>query len=107
MSMKGGTQMNQIAPRIGIGATITCGSDSYPATVIQVTQNGKRIVLQEDKAVRTDNNGMSGPQTYNYSEDSEGRIFIATFRRDGSFKLVGTQQSVYIGKRRKYYDPSF
>ena len=92
---------------IGMGATISCGSDSYPATLIQITQNGKRIVLQEDKATRTDKNGMSECQTYDYTEDSNGRIFIATLRKDGRYRITGTTQAVFVGKRRCYYDYSF
>jgi hypothetical protein len=92
---------------IGMGATISCGSDSYPATIIQITQNGKRIVLQEDKAVRTDKNGMSECQKYDYTEDSAGRIYIATLRKDGHYRITGTTQNVFVGQRRKHYDFSF
>lgn len=94
-------------PSVGVGATIRVGSDSYPATVIQVTQNGKRIVLQEDDATRIDNNGLSELQEYTYQTNPNGTIHIATLRKDGSYRLQGEKTPVSIGIRRKYYDPSF
>lgn len=94
-------------PSIGMGATIRIGSDSYPVTIIQVTQNGKKIVLQEDEATRTDNNGLSELQEYTYQTNPNGTTHIATLRKDGRYRLQGEQIPVYIGIRRKYYDPSF
>lgn len=94
-------------PSIGMGATIRIGSDSYPATIIQVTRNGKRIVLQEDDATRTDKNGLSELQEYTYQSNPNGTTHIATLRKDGRYRLQGEQIPVSIGIRRKYYDPSF
>ena len=90
-----------------MGATIQVGSDSYPATIIQVTQNGKRIVLQDDLATRIDNNGLSESQEYTYEADPKGSIQIATLRKDGRYRLTGGKTPVSVGFRRKYYDPSF
>ncbi len=94
-------------PTIGMGATIQVGSDRYPGTVIQVTQNGRRVVIQEDDATRTDNNGMSESQEYTYQTNPNGRLYIATLRKDGRYRLMGEKTPVYIGKRNKYYDFSF
>lgn|SRR5574337_164337 len=94
-------------PSVGMGATIRVGSDSYPTTIIQITRNGKRIVIQEDNAIRTDNNGLSELQEYTYQTNPNGAIYIATLRKDGRYRLQGEQTPVYIGVRRKYYDPSF
>lgn len=94
-------------PEIGMGATIIYYSDREPATVIQVTHNGKRIVLQEDFAKRTDNNGMSESQDYEYSTNPNGTIHIATKRKNGEYRLVGEKTLVHLGARRKYYDYSF
>lgn len=94
-------------PTIGMGATIRIGSDSYPATIIQVTRNGRRIVLQEDNATRTDNNGLSELQEYTYETNSNGTTHIATLRKDGRYRLTGGQIPVSLGNRRKYLDPSF
>lgn len=94
-------------PTIGMGATIHVGSDAYPATVIQVTRNGKRVVIQEDIATRIDNNGMSESQDYTYEPNPEGEIHVVTLRKDGRYRESGTTTPVSIGFRRKYYDYSF
>ncbi len=94
-------------PLVGMGATIYYHSDRAPATIIQITQSGKRLVLQEDKSTRLDNNGMSECQVYEYQPDSEGKIFIATKRKHGEYRLVGEKTLVDIGTREKYYDYSF
>jgi len=94
-------------PEVGMAATIHIGSDSHPATVIQVTRNGKRVVVQEDLATRTDNNGMSESQQYTYQADPTGAIYIATLRKDGSYRVTGGKMPIHLGSRRKYYDYSF
>lgn len=94
-------------PTVGMGATIHVGSDSYPGTVIQVTRNGQRVVIQEDVATRVDNNGISESQDYTYEPNLNGEIYIATLRQDGSYRVTGSRMPVSIGFRRKYLDPSF
>jgi hypothetical protein len=94
-------------PTVGMGATIHVGSDAYPATVIQVTRNGKRVVIQEDIATRIDNNGMSESQDYTYEPNPEGEIHIVILCKDGRYRESGTTTPVSIGFRRKYYDYSF
>lgn len=94
-------------PTIGMGATIQYHSDRSPATIIEVSPSGKRIVIQEDSVTRTDNNGMSECQTYDYHRNPEGTIHIATLRKDGSFRLVGGKTLVSVGVRNRYYDFSF
>lgn len=94
-------------PTVGTGATISYHSDRVAATLIQVTHRGKRIVLQRDKATRIDHNGMSELQEYNYERDENGTTFIATLRKDGTYRLVGGTERVSLGNRREYYDFSF
>jgi hypothetical protein len=94
-------------PRVGMGVTISVGSDSYPATIIQVTLNNRKIVFQYDSYKRTDNNGMSESQTYEFTPDSNGRIECATLRKDGRYRITGGQTPVHIGSRSAYYDYSF
>lgn len=94
-------------PSIGMGASIHSWSDRTAATVIQVTHNGKRIVLQEDTATRTDQNGMSECQEYSYERNPQGEIFHATKRKDGRFRITGSKRLVSLGVRSSYYDYSF
>lgn len=100
------TISNQL-PTIGMGVTIQYYSDREAGTIIQVTQNGRRIVIQEDTATRTDNNGMSESQSYEFAPNPEGTIHIATLRKDGTYRLQGSKERVYLGTRDKYYDYSF
>ena len=94
-------------PMVGTGATISFYSDRVAVTIIQVTHKGKRLVLQRDKATRTDHNGMSELQEYNYETDTNGAIYTATLRKDDSYRLVGGTERVSLGVRREYYDFSF
>ena len=94
-------------PTVGMGACIITGSDRSPATVIQVTKSGNRIVLQEDKAIRVDDNGVSESQIYDFEIDEQGTTHIATLRKDGRYRISGGRQLVSLGKREKYYDFSF
>lgn len=107
---------NPVIPFVGMPATILLWSDRDPATVISF--DGKILKVQEDNAVRTDGNGMSECQTYEYSEDKNGSIFC--FRRDkrGFWKEVvfNPETNRYnktdgvglrLGEREKYYDYSF
>jgi hypothetical protein len=101
------TTQEPLLPYIGMGATVQHWSDRSATTVIQITYNGKRIVLQRDKAIRIDQNGMSESQEYSYVRDEEGELFFATKRKDGTFRLVGTKTIVSLGVRNEYYDFSF
>jgi hypothetical protein len=95
------------SPSVGDAATIAYHSDCDPATVIHVLSNGRRIVLQKDKATRIDNNGMSECQIYEYEPDPDGTILVASLRKDGNYKLIGGKTRVHVGSRRKFHDYSF
>ena len=98
---------NDVAIQIGDGATVHIGSDSNPYTIIDVSASGKTIMLKADKVERIDNNGMSDIQEYKYFWDPEGEELKATKRKNGSWKIVGTNMIVSIGIRRKFFDFSF
>lgn len=80
-------------------------SKQTPTTIIQVS--GKRLVLQEDTATRTDNNGMSESQSYEYTPNPNGQIFFATLRKDGRWRISKVNENVTLNVRRKYHDYSF
>jgi len=94
-------------PEVGDGATLVYVSDREPATVIKVSKSGHKIVVQEDASTRTDNNGMSECQVYKFKRNRSGLTREATRRKDGSYRVKGTQMRVLIGLRSKYYDYSF
>lgn len=92
--------------KVGDGVTIYLWSDSHAATVIKRTKYS--ITVQQDKAIRTDNNGVSESQEYRYERNPRGEV--TTYRwsnKYGCFCNSG-DQSIKIGNgRHEYYDYSF
>lgn len=99
--------MADLEPDIGMGATINHWSDRTPVTIVNITHKGKRLTLREDKATRTDNNGMSDIQSYIYENDPNGSIWTATLRKDGTYRISKGSSLIVLGYRRKYHDYSF
>ena len=99
--------------KVGDGCTICYYTDRTPATIVEISEDEKTIKVQEDKAIRTDNNGMSDCQSYEYERDLNGSIH--TFKRTRKSKNFYTDNGRYddwgtwlcFGVRRKYYDYSF
>lgn len=97
-------------PIVGMGATVLGWTDRTPATVIEVSASGKRVVLQDDDFRRTDTNGMSDAQSYEYERNPRGRKRVFTLRKNGRWVAQGqpmTGSAALIGKRERYYDFSF
>lgn len=113
---------------IGNGATIYWWSDRHGGTLIDVItkKNGRRyIVVQEDHAKRTDKNGFSESQTYEYTPNPQGRkyyaevIDIETSEGEKGFILEPRDfnpktnrfnkdgNHISLGARSEYWDPSF
>lgn len=96
-----------VTPTIGMGATVLCWSDRHAGTVVKVTRC--TLVVQEDTATRTDTNGRSEVQAYDYARNPDGRLwkFRLTkrgWRAEGS---GGQGNGLLLGDRRKYHDYSF
>ena len=102
----------KIPPKVGMGATVLGWTDRHAGTITQVTEDGL-FTVQEDKATRTDQNGMSEAQTYEYEPDPNGRLYhFSPVRRGnskGQIRENGRKDGsgVLIGERRKYHDFSF
>jgi hypothetical protein len=98
-----------VEPMVGMGATEQVGSDRYPYTVVEVVNN-RTIIVQRDNYVRTDNNGLSESQQYDYSPDRTGRRVTLTLRNNFRWVEKG-QPAKYgrfgIGHRSAYQDPSY
>lgn len=100
--------MENIKPNIGDGATICLMTDRYPCTIVDVINN--RVVIQRDKSIRTDKNGLDESQEYNYERDTTAATEVFSLRKNGKYIRVGSPMSgtfLAIGKRRQYNDPSF
>lgn len=98
------------APVVGMGVTETRWSDRVAYTVVEI-YNDKTVVVQEDTAKRTDLNGMSDAQDYEYTPNPKGRKVTLTLRSDGVWREKGVKKrgasGWLFGVRRAYYDYSF
>lgn len=107
-------------PAVGDGATICGWSDRSPATVIEVIEKGKSVVVkvQRDAYTRTDQNGMSESQTYEYTRDPEGAVHYYKRKASGEWYAVHKNEEtgrfirsggagIYFGHRERYYDFTF
>jgi hypothetical protein len=106
----------QREPKVGDGATYLAWSDRYAYTIVDVIyyQSGeqkgqiKAVVATKDVATRTDANGMSDSQSYEYSTNPNAKLETFTKRKDGRYKAKGGDYGVLaIGYRDHYFDFSF
>lgn len=97
----------EVRPDVGIGCTVRSYSDCAPYTVVAINKSGKTVTLREDTAKRTDDNGFSSNQKYDYFVNPEGTVIKARLLKDGRWKVIGSPNTVVFGHRRKYYDYSF
>ena len=105
---------NRVKPEVGMGATILMWTDRHAVTIVEVSLEGKKrpfVIIQEDKAVRTDNNQMSENQHYTYTPDLDAPKVKYTLRKDGTWVKDGEPlkggQRIMIGERDHYHDFSF
>jgi hypothetical protein len=102
-------------PEVGMGATIISWSDRHAATIIKVAYNRRgyvtSIVVQEDDAKRTDSNGMSDAQSYEYTPNTNNSTTTFTLRQNGRWVRQGESmkggQRCAIGYRDTHHDYSF
>lgn len=107
-----GSLMNHLMSRsagdaeVGMGATILFWTDRHAGTVTYVSPSGLTCQVREDAVARTDSNGMSECQTYEYTPDPDGRLW--TFRRGlKGWRGVNKGPGLVLGERRHYHDFSF
>ncbi len=107
------TTLVALPPYVGMPCTIQYYSDAHPATVIYVSAGTSKIVVREDHAKRTDNNGMSDCQQYEFSPNPEGQEH--TFFKSKTPPVTADEALIYgqrgksciLGIRRAYYDYSY
>ena len=97
--------MTTLEATLGMPATICYLTDRQACTVIFVSKNGGKIIVRQDTATRTDSNGMSESQSYDYSPDPAGREHTFYRNSDGGYGKRGMY--LQLGTRRTYYDYSF
>lgn len=108
-----GNLMNRIAelckqptPKVGMGCTINCYSDRHAATIVEV-RTPRMILVKQDNSKRTDKNGMSESQDYEYSPNPDSLTQVFTKRKDGVWRERNMGTGLTIGVRDTYYDYSF
>ena len=104
--------LTPINPYVGMPCTIQIGSDRYAATVVFVSSKGTKIVVREDTAIRTDDNGMSESQTYRFEPNPAGQehdFFRPRLPQEHPGLMVWGRQgkALVLGERSAYHDYSF
>lgn len=103
-------QSQDAVPEVGMGATELCYTDRWPFTIIEVI-NEKTIMVQVDHAQRTDSNGMSECQEYEFTPNTSSEKVVITRRKSGAWIRRGEPMKggtrFLIGHRSKYHDFSF
>jgi hypothetical protein len=101
----------ELLPEVGMGATQLFWTDRVASTVIEVSASGKSVTVQRDKAIRTDDHGMSDAQSYRYEPNPEGGTAVYTKRKNGQWIRKGDPlqggQRLGLGYRNEYRDYSF
>jgi hypothetical protein len=80
-------------PTIGMGATLRAGAALVPCTIVRVSRSGYRIELQRDGIRRRGDRLLFVP-------DAKAEVEVATRRRDGAYKLQGSEVVVEVGQRQ-------
>lgn len=101
---------NQYACMVGDPATVRVWSDRRACTVVEVSSDGKKIVVQQDIATRVDKNYASESQSYEYECNPNGTRYTFTLRKNGRFVQLGCRYKnglrLSVGHRSEYYDYS-
>ena len=108
---------NDQDPVVGAPATVLYWSDRHGATVTAWDAKHAVVTVQEDKATRTDSNGMSEDQTYSFERDTNGsRHMFKRTKKGWKSVLLNRETGRYnqtdgsgllLGSRDSYYDFSF
>ena len=101
-------------PKIGMGVTLLLYTDRKAGTIRDVSVNGKSFLFTLDKAIRTDFNGMSDSQTYEYEDQPNTQTYEAVKTKSGVWKVKRNNDNpglggtiVAVGYRDHYHDYSF
>lgn len=109
----------QPEPEIGMGATFLSWSDRSPGTIVMIEKKGGAtwIQVQADNYKRTDKNGLSEMQTYEFSRNPEGVPLWFKKLPNGVWQQMRYnpdtgrwrkgETGLRIGERDRYYDFSF
>jgi len=97
-------------PVVGMGVTMLSYCDRSPGTIIAVDAKG--FTVQADLYKRTDSNGISESQEYEYTPDPKGATYryarVSRGTDKGKWQLGGKKNggSIRLGHRERYWNPS-
>lgn len=102
-------------PEVGMGATYLGWSDRHPYTIAEVVRfkSGakkgeiKGVYARQDQSKRTDQNGMSEVQSWEFIQDPSAPLEYFPKRKDGRFSKGPNYGTLSIGVRDRYHDFSF
>jgi hypothetical protein len=101
----------KIIPVVGMGVTMSAGSDSYPYTVVNVISENKVEITADDFKRVDDNPTFSESQKYEYESRMDAHRTLITRRKNGRWFPVGEKMANYggfrVGFRRAHWDPHF
>lgn len=106
---------NSTRPEVGKGATILRWTDRQAYEVVNVSKDGKEVVLQRYSPRRADDRGMTDAQEYIYDTLIESYLTLrfrygrwyAKYGGDDGEKPVYDRIHVIFGEKMEYYDFSF
>lgn len=105
---------NPTPPVVGKGATELCWTDRHAWFVQEVSNDGKRVIIEGTDAIRTDDNGMSESQSYRYKPNGNIRelrflwgAWRYKYQHNGMPKPKYHKMNIVFGYMNEYYDFSF
>lgn len=91
--------------KVGDGMTEVMWTDRHPYTVVEISESRQTVKVQADNYKRTDKNGMSDSQSYEFSPNTDSPIETLRWsKKRGLYTRKGTP--FWLG-RRCYHDYSF
>ena len=112
--------IGQPEPVVGMGATVLYWTDRHGATITKVwiERGDTYVTTQDDHATRTDKNGMSESQTYEFSPNPNGSEHTFRMSVTGRWQEVRKNPTtkrwnkthgpgLRVGERAHYHDFSF
>lgn len=95
-------------PEINMGATVSYGVDSHAMTIVEVSLNGKTVIVQRDSVKAT---GGSYSNQWITTPNPQGATMEFTLRKNDRYVLAGDSAksgtTLHVGARHEYYSYEF
>ena len=100
-----------VEPKVGMGVTECCYTDRHPYEIVEV-KDERHIVVRALDWKRTDHNGLSECQEYEYTSNPNNHTANLFLTKKGQWRERYANRSLgcngfYIGFAERYYDPCF